>query len=570
MAYGATGVVTIGTPQTGVKISSSSNGFTLTGTYLMSSDNTPTGLTTDASCRNANKTAILGSSFREASYVGIATHAYVGAKLDGKPYGRGIGQITNSWDMNVWNDIGVIKPFSISIGTKGLKLGSHTISIQMNDAYMIKCADGMFGREQHLVDPIPFAEKTITFTIADSSPSVSINLNKPSLTGCEPETGTIIVTSNDPTPNGGTVTLTFPNGSTASAPFTGQKATLTFADFGLLNGYSGAHQPGDVLTFKADVTTTAGHTKTASANAKIIPGGLTVTMIPAKITVEPTLNNLRGWMQKKGTNQSLMAITVSTLNQTPVIGATMNSQVQLGMATYGGHDHALNAANAALKPKGTLSPIIDNKDGTYSTTYTASIFSSEEKLVFDVSYKGCVGTVASPVITSKVPGLVPVVLPASGLHAFVGGTCAHHGAATPWRPDNLISCGGATGRSNQYLTAYRAGLLDRLLSLYEQRWGAGLYVNDASLQFGGTFDTNSDWAYMPHSNHRLGLDVDLALKDSSISLMTLPTAVGIDVVFDRILTIFDDEKDLAKYIEVKIHGGNHIHLKPNMNNWSGK
>ncbi len=102
-------------------------------------------------------------------------------------------------------------------------------------------------------------------------PVVSVKLGKPSISACEAETGTISVTSNDPAPNGGTVTLTLPSGNPVSASFTGKTANLTFADFGLPNGYldGGAHPAGSTLTFTADVTTAAGHSASASATANV-------------------------------------------------------------------------------------------------------------------------------------------------------------------------------------------------------------------------------------------------------------------------------------------------------------
>lgn len=67
------------------------------------------------------------------------------------------------------------------------------------------------------------------------------------------------MTVTDPIPNGGTVVLTLPDGSTRESAFSGTGATLPFADFGMPNGYSGVHKPGDVLNFTADVTTAAGY-----------------------------------------------------------------------------------------------------------------------------------------------------------------------------------------------------------------------------------------------------------------------------------------------------------------------
>ncbi|WP_157753676.1 Ig-like domain-containing protein [Ghiorsea bivora] len=408
------------------------------------------------------------------------------------------------------------------------------------------------------------ATTTLSFQIK-RSPTVHVILGKTQVTGCETLTGSLTIS--DPSGQGGTVTLSLPDGSTQSFTYTGgTSAPIPFS-------YAVSEPVGSTLTFTATATSNSGATskQPATASANIIAGGLNVTITPAKAVVEPTLNNRRSWMQTVGANQTSVIIDVKDPNNQPVSGASISLKTQLGAGNFGGHDHGADPANAALKPLGTTSAIVDNNDGTYTTTYTASMFASEEKVVADASFRGCIGSAASPVITSKVSNLQAIVLPAGGLHTFVGGTCQHYGAATPWKPDKTAACGGITGSNNQYLTAYRAGLLDRLLKLYEQRWGAGLYINDASLKFGGAFDTNGNWAYKPHSNHRLGLDVDLALKDTSIPMMTLPTSVGADVVYKKLLSAIEElDSELLKQIEVKKHGGNHLHIKPNMNNWRGK
>jgi len=403
-------------------------------------------------------------------------------------------------------------------------------------------------------------------------PSVNITLDKPTVTACEAETGSLTV--NDPSGQNGMVTLTLPDASTQSFTYTGgAPAPIPFS-------YAVSEPVGSILNFSATATSNAGKTSNqpATATANVVAGGLNVTVQPAKTVIEPTLNNLRKWMQKAGANKTPITITVNA-NSQPVSGASISLKTQLGAGNFGGHDHGADPANAKLKPLGITTAVIDNNDGTYTTTYTASMFASEEKVVADVSFRGCTGSATSSVITSKLQNLQKIVLPAGGLHSFVGGTCQHYGADTPWKDydpttpnirDPLpASC--QQSDNNHYLTAYRAGLLDRLLKLYEQRWGAGLYINDASLKFGGAFDTNGDWTYMPHSNHRLGLDVDIALKDTSIPLMTLPTSAGMDVVENRLrLAIKELAPEILHEIEIQRHSGNHLHIKPNMNNWRGK
>ncbi|MDX8407133.1 MAG: hypothetical protein R8L58_01985 [Mariprofundaceae bacterium] len=380
---------------------------------------------------------------------------------------------------------------------------------------------------------------------------------------------------NDPTPSGGTVTLTFPGGTPASASFAGKTATLTFADFGLPNGYSGAHKPGDVLNFTATVNTAAGYTASAAATANVIAGGLNVTVTPTKAIIEPTLNNRRSWLQTAGANQTPVIIDVKDPNNQPVTNAqftTLGVETVPGAETYGGHDHAADPNNALTKPTGTWGAIKNLGNGQYSSTYTASMFASKEQLYTTVSTKGCEGFAVSSPIEAKIKGLQPIILPLGGLvHSFVGGTCKHYGASTPWSPNKLAACNGATGANNIYLTSFRENLLHQLLFAYAKEWNAGLYINDASLQFGGAFDTNGDWAYKPHSNHRLGLDVDIALKENIPPISTAPTNISGKTLKRKLNTIILSDPILKGKWVASLHK-DHIHLKPNFKpgNWTGE
>jgi len=542
--------------------------FNITGDYILQTDTIPPNASRDCGIYSIAPAVFSPSYWDWIFWSG--EYATLHYSIDGKDRGQ-IGSIGFSRGINASSSLGQTLNFSVPVSTSGMQLGSvHTASVFIQDTYGAGCYYvGWYLSWGRSIGPV-IATATHQFTIADPAPNISIKLGKPSLTPCDAETGTIQVTSNDPTPNGGTVTLTFPDGSTASAAFVGKTATLTFADFGLPIGYSGTHKAGDVLNFNASVATAAGQAASSTATANVMAGGLTVTVVPVKTVVEPTLNNLRRWMQKSGANTTPITIQVSANNR-PVTGASISLKSQLGTGDFGGHDHGADPANAKLKPLGTTSAVVDNNDGTYTTAYTASMFASEEKVIADASFKGCIGSASSPVITSKVPKLFKIILPPSGLHAFVGGTCNHFGAEQPWKDydpttpnirDPLpASC--QQSDNNHYLTAYRLGLLNRLLTLY-------LYINDASLQFGGAFDTNGDWAYKPHSNHRLGLDVDIAFKENKPPVNTKPSSLGGAQLKARLKKAMKLDQELKDQFEVKIHGGNHIHLKPNMKNWSGK
>jgi len=329
------------------------------------------------------------------------------------------------------------------------------------------------------------------------------------------------VSSNDPTPNGGTVTLTFPNGTTTSAAFAGKTATLTFTDFGLPNGYSGASKPGSALNFTASVTTAAGQTATATATANVIAGGLTVKVKPTNFVVYPLVNNSRK-SYFPGKYSTPMDITVKCGNA-PAIAASVSTTVSMfaGSETYGGHDHG--AMDGANKPTGSMRLLagVTNVNGVFTTTYHAPEFSGQDDITATATYRGMSVTSSPATITIQYPNLVPITLPASSPHSFVGGRCEHYGASTPWDLGKTSACGGMAGNSNQYISTSIANTFYNFLNDYAATYGFGLYINDASLKFGGMFDVNGGWyTGVNHSTHRIGVDVDFALKDTSAPLNT--------------------------------------------------
>ncbi len=407
---------------------------------------------------------------------------------------------------------------------------------------------------------------TLNFQIK-RSPTVNIALDKTQVFSCETLTGSLTV--NDPSGQSGTVVLTLPDASTQSFTYTGgAPAPIPFS-------YAVSEPVGSTLSFSATATSNSGSSsqQPATATANVIAGGLNVTIKPAKIVVEPTLNNLRKWMQKAGANKTLVTINVTDPNNQPVTNAqftVLGVETISGAETYGGHDHATDANNALTKPTGTWQAIKNLGNGQYSSIYTASMFASQEQLYAIVSSNGCEGFATSPPIEAKTQGLVPIVLPLGGIvHSFVGGTCHHYGAATPWNLGKLAGCNGTTGTSNRYLTAFRENLLHKLLFAYAKEWNTGLYINDASLKFGGAFDVNGDWAYKPHSNHRLGLDVDIALKENKPPLNTNPTNLNGKTLKRKLNSIILSDPMLIGNWVARLHK-NHIHLKPNLNNWRGK
>ncbi|MDX8407135.1 MAG: hypothetical protein R8L58_01995 [Mariprofundaceae bacterium] len=272
--------------------------------------------------------------------------------------------------------------------------------------------------------------------------------------------------------------------------------------------------------------------------------GLSVTVTPTCTAVYPFLNNSR---RSYFPNKYSTPVNVSVnLNNTPVSGASVATQVKMvaGTETYGGHDHG--ATDGANKPTGAfLTPSgATNAAGIFTTTYKASEFSGQDEITATASFNGCTGTSPPVVITSKIPGLIPITLPAGSPHQFVGGRCEHLGGYTPWNPGKTAACSGTTGTSNQYINSSISQTFYDFLNEYTLLHGAGLYINDASLKFGGMFDVNGGWCTAcSHSTHRIGVDMDFALKDSSASVTGLPT--DFPVVWKNIVRNNSDVKPIV-------------------------
>ncbi len=535
-ALAATGQITFDPYQSTVVQPDSA--FTLSGSYLQTSDNVPAGAFRDCGPYSQGATYSMGYW----DWInGYGTYSEVYYDVDTKQKGR-LGNVTwCNWPacIDYLNDQ-VSKRFSATISTANMAPGTtHHVTVYFQDVYGAGCVYvGGVTSWGKAYGP-RFGDATFSFRIADNTPTIGIKLDKPSMPACVAETGTITVASNDPTPNGGTVTLTWPDGTSDSYSFTGSSATLSFADFGHPAGYvdGGAHAPGSVLTFAADVTTAAGYTASAAAQASVVPGGLNVTVTPARTVVEPTLP-VRRQKGQNGANQTSVDITVKNSASRPVDGAKIVLSVERASSRFGGHDHDTPAVASSTRPLGSVSPAIGRGQGLYTTTYTASEFAAEDKIRAKASFQGCNGEAVSAPVISKLDGLT--LLSVFAPSVAVGGRNEHHGPndkGFPVSPDN-----------NHWVSLGTSITMSYLMEAYYRDYGAGLYVNDGSLPFGGKFDVDGSWTIARgHSLHRRGIDVDIRLYD------TANTAAN-ETVAKNINKLVYKEKWLKKRLFGEVHG----------------
>ena len=508
--------------------------FNITGNYVLLIDTVPSNASRDCGFYSIAPPVFSPSYWDWIFWSG--EHATLHYSIDGVDRGQ-IGLVGYSRGINPSSDLGKTLNFSVPINTSGMQPGSvHTASVFIQDTYAAGCYYvGWYLSWGRAIGPV-IAIATHQFTIANPTPKISINLGKPSLTPCDTETGKITVTSNDPTPNGGTVTLTFPNGTTASAAFTGKTATLTFADFGLPNGYSGASTPGSTLNFTASVTTAAGYTANATATANVIAGGLTITMTPDTATLEPKLQNRKAIEPAQllgARTQGIQIKVVGPLGPVqggtgPLQGAIVTAVVEMfpGAETFGGHDHGVTSR--PLWTLGSLSPVKEVGNGIYSTTYSSSIYASKAQIRVTASHPSlqCTGKHISQPFIAKVANLQPVNgIVLTGNNRLVGGTCNHHGPSDNTYAKVPASC--RTPDHNHYLRATSLSKLNKLQQAWAKAYaniptsGIGyLRINDASLPEGGKFEAyNSNlWTQSVtsgHKTHDRGTDVDIGHFDTN-------------------------------------------------------
>ncbi len=180
-------------------------------------------------------------------------------------------------------------------------------------------------------------------------------------------------------------------------------------------------------------------------------------------------------------------------------------------AQSGGHGHV------SARPKGRLVASakdatnvssVAGKDTLDGTTDSAGAFwftfgaeeASGTHTVFAECDPGKCSAPATPIkVDVKIPDLKPLdpIFTLYVFHQYPDGGGIELGA----KPDHM---------QNHYLTKEAIGKLNELAIAYVTQvdYGKQLYLNDASLEWGGVFDIHSTWA-PPHTGHRKGVVIDI-------------------------------------------------------------
>ena len=185
--------------------------------------------------------------------------------------------------------------------------------------------------------------------------------------------------------------------------------------------------------------------------------------------------------------------------------------------TSGGHDHG--ETNAAVRPRGGLSgatacPATAPPHSVCATGTTSSQapyigeawfnFRAPDPAgthTFSATCAGCTNT-ASGSVDVKVGKLEPI--PGSPFYALQDNA------------GNVIGAVRNKHSDNHYLTGTAIGKLQEFAKVYQKTVnpGAKLYLNDASLMWGGLFDVGvTNWT-SPHAGHRNGVGLDVRAENS--------------------------------------------------------
>jgi hypothetical protein len=222
-----------------------------------------------------------------------------------------------------------------------------------------------------------------------------------------------------------------------------------------------------------------------------VPDTLTITL-SGGTEVEPS----------NGEDKRTLPFIATVIDQSTQKPTTNSVEVRISLKVNdpksGGHDHG-----DSTRPRGGIAEekvcASDNECWKKKTVNGAVVFNfnapeASGTYTISATCEGCSNTATKPVDVkvneSKDPGWDH--LTASSDYALVGGET------------------GKKHHDNHYLTATASAHLKRLVREYNLAYPAGpvLYLNDASLVWGGRFDISGNWAG-DHKNHRKGVVIDI-------------------------------------------------------------
>lgn len=187
--------------------------------------------------------------------------------------------------------------------------------------------------------------------------------------------------------------------------------------------------------------------------------------------------------------------------KSPKSGATVSIKVDVDAGT-GGHDH--DTGRHVSPHTGTLDAATGTTgpDGKVSFTFGAPEVSGTHTFTVACISPACTNNPQTIKIDVKVVGLKPI--PGSPFYSLQDSA------------GNVIGAVGGKHSDNHYLTGAAIKKLKEFAQAYQDTVnpGAKLYLNDASLVWGGLFDVGSTPWKPPHAGHRRGVGLDIRAENS--------------------------------------------------------
>jgi len=290
------------------------------------------------------------------------------------------------------------------------------------------------------------------------------------------------------------------------------------------------------------------HTITATCDGGkcSAPATGTITVIPEPLTLEldPALKGDPALSIEPGQSHATYVRVTSTRTKEPKSGVEVRVRVDV-TANSGGHDHHDNA-----RPQGTLTgsacappevgciTATTGADGKAGFNFNAPIVSGTHTFSAACVKPTCTNEDSGGQIEVKVAGLVEISSGSSTFKLIVKSP-SNHSANNFLMPQALQNL-------RDFAFYYYVGLSAPRYS--------PLYLNDASLEWGGLFDVNGTWQSGFHAGHRRGAVIDIRAN----------TAVGAIPE-----TLFNGFTAIAKEVGAKAELHCTAGIDPAVNNCAG-
>ena len=215
-------------------------------------------------------------------------------------------------------------------------------------------------------------------------------------------------------------------------------------------------------------------------------GNITLSLTP--VTQTPPDPRPKGTEGKDPKSSTLELIARVMEGSTPKAGVAVTFAVEVA-ANSGGHDH-----HDASRPKGLVNGALTANGVTDGNGEIMVTFQADQvagKHVVSAVCDSCTNKSVTKNVDVKVPDLV-------SLQAGRGYTLEGNTSAV-----------GVNHKGNHYFTTSALSNLQKIIDHFNSFGWQPVGINDASLVWGGKFDSKGFWTTGFHDEHRIGEEVDI-------------------------------------------------------------